>query len=312
MTTLSRSLLFALCLLSAPLQAADPPPAAAAAKDTAPPAAAGEAPKDAAAPAPDAPLVPQIPATPAAPEPALLARFEAKTLPADVIKLGGDAEPFLARYLAGAAPEAKGAVLVLPAPGHLVVDDPLVAALLAVLPPGGWSVIAVQTPLLPATAQQSEYDALHDQALARAKAGLEHLAKQQAPPAVVVVGRGASVDLAREVARDAGQVTAVAAIGPWAGTLGEDKLPLLDLAPDRDRRELERANARQQEAKRAGLEGYKLTVLHGADRRLVGFEEEIARRIRGFGEHLPAPAKDGGADGAAPPPAAGGKAPANL
>ncbi|MBX9608810.1 MAG: alpha/beta hydrolase family protein, partial [Gammaproteobacteria bacterium] len=249
-----------------------------------------------AAPASDAPPLLAQPAAPEPPEPALLARLEAKTLPADFIKLGGDTKPFLARYAASAKPEARGAVLFLPAPGRFIGDDPVIAAALDLLPAGGWSVLAVQTPLLAATAPLADYAATDAEALARAKAGLEHLAKQQTPPAVVVVGQARSVALALAAAKEAGQVTAVAAIGPWQEPLGDDNLPLLDLVPDRDPADLERATARRQQASRAKRVGYKLAVLAGADVRLVGFEQDIARRIRGFAEHLPPPATT------APPP----------
>lgn len=284
--------------LSIPAHAADPaPPAdapATAAADA--PAADGAAPPADAAPTSDAPPLLAQPAAPEPPEPALLARLEAKTLPADFIKLGGDAQPFLARYMASAKPEARGAVLFLPAPGRFIGDDPVIAAALDLLPAGGWSVLAVQTPLLTATAPLADYAATDAEALARAKAGLEHLAKQQTPPAVVVVGQARSVALALAAAKEAGQVTAVAAIGPWQDPLGDDNLPLLDLVPDRDPADLERATARRQQASRAKRVGYKLAVLAGADARLVGFEQDIARRIRGFAEHLPPPATT------APPP----------
>ena len=227
---------------------------------------------------------------PAAPEPQLLARFEAKTLLSDFIKLGDDAQPILARYRAATKPPAKGAVLFIPAPGRFIGDDAVIAAALAELPEGGWSVLAVQTPLLPAVATIKQYEQTHDQALERAKKGLDYLAKQQSP-AIVVVGRAGSVELAREVAGVAGGLAAVVALGPWSGQIGESKLALLDVSPEWERISLARAGERKQEASRVKLEIYKQVVLTGADRRYIGFETEIARRIRGFAEHLPPPAR---------------------
>ena len=216
-----------LVMNTATVSAADPPPAEA--KDSAPTAA----PASDAAPAADA-ATPTATTTdkalPAAPEPQLLARFEAQTLPPDFIKLGDDATPLLARYRAATKLPAKGAVLFIPAPGRFIGDDAVIAAALAELPDGGWSVLAVQTPLLSAVASTKQYDETHDQALARAKTGLEYLAKQQSP-ATVVVGRAGSVELAREVASAAGEVVAVTALGPWSGQLGESKTPLLDVSP---------------------------------------------------------------------------------
>ena len=299
--SLYTALLAGLCLPL--LVMAAPPPATVAPTEpkaeTAPPAAAAKAEPPAPAAASTAAAAPstdtQDNAAPADPEPLLLARLAAKTLPADFIKLGADAQPILARYIAAAKNPAKGAVLVLPAPGRFIGDDAVIAALLAELPSGGWSVLAVQTPLLPANATLKQYQALHDQALARAKQGLEYLLKQETPAAttVVIVGRAGSIELAREAAQGAAEVAAIAALGPWDGPLGDSKLPLLDLSPDRDSAVLTRAGLRKQEALRAKLEVYQQTVLVGADQRYIGFEIEIARRIRGFAEHLPPPAKDG-------------------
>lgn len=295
------------CLLmthSAALWAADPPPADAKTPAAAPAATDGAAPaadaavapaSDSAAPAGDATAVVDK-ALPATPEPLLLARLQAKTLPSDFIKLGDDAAPILARYRAATKPPAKGAVLFIPAPGRFIGDDAVIAAALNELPVGGWTVLAVQTPLLPATATMKQYEDTHDQALERAKKGLEYLAQQQAP-ATVVVGRAGSVELAREVATAAGEVAAVAALGPWSGQIGESKLPLLDVSPARERVSLASAGERKQEASRSKLEIYRQVVLTGADQRYIGFEVEIARRIRGFAEHLPPPGK-----GAAPAP----------
>lgn len=280
-----------LTMSTATVSAADAPPPAA--QDT--PAAAAPsaaAPAGAAAAAVGAGLPPGAAdkALPAPPEPLLLARFEAQTLPPDFIKLGDDAAPFLARYRAATKPPAKGAVLFIPAPGRFIGDDAVIAAALAELPGGGWSVLAVQTPLLSAIATTEQYDETHAQALTRAKQGLEYLATQQSS-ATVVVGRAGSVELAREVALAAGESAALAALGPWNGRLGESKMPLLDVSPARERVSLARAGERKQEASRAKLAVYKQVVLIGADQRYIGFEVEIARRIRGFAEHLPPPTK---------------------
>lgn len=276
---------------TATVSAADAPPAAA--QET--PAATAPstvAPAGDAAAAVGARLTPGAAdkALPAPPEPLLLARFEAHTLPPDFIKLGDDSAPILARYRAATKPPAKGAVLFIPAPGRFIGDDAVIAAALAELPGGGWSVLAVQTPLLSAIATTRQYDETHAEALARAKQGLEYLATQQSR-ATVVVGRAGSVELAREVALAAGESAALAALGPWSGRLGESKMPLLDVSPARERVSLARAGERKQEASRAKLDVYKQVVLIGADQRYIGFEVEIARRIRGFAEHLPPPAK---------------------
>lgn len=289
-----------LTMSTLPVNAADPPPASS--KD---PAAASADPTttatmaataDAAAAASAAPtLGASDQALPALPEPQLLARFEAHTLPADFIKLGDAAEPILARYRAATKLPAKGAVLFIPAPGRFIGDDAVIAAALAELPGGGWSVLAVQTPLLSAVASVKHYHATHDQALARVTKGLEYLAAQQSP-VTVVVGRAGSVELAREVATAAG-AAAVAALGPWHGRLSESRMPLLDVSPAREPVSLAHADERRHEASRAKLEVYKQVLLSGADQRYIGCEVEIARRIRGFAEHLPPPAKDQPAPG---------------
>ena len=262
----------------------EPPPADAA------PVTGGDAPATAKSPASASASASEDLAMPAAPEPLLLTRLETKTLAPDFIKLGDDAEPFLARYRAATRSPAKGAVLIIPAPGQFIGDDAVIAAALAELPQGGWSVLVVQTPLLPSVATLQQYADSHDQALARAKKGLEYLTEQRTP-ATAVVGRAGSIELAREVATSAGGLTALVALGPWSGQIGEGKLPLFDVSPDRDRVALARSRERYEEAGRMKLPIYKQVVLSGADRRFAGFESEIVRRIRGFAEHLPASGK---------------------
>lgn len=286
-------------LLSSVLVAALSVPAATHAADPAPaaPPAATSGKMAAAAPAlaaTDSASASVDQAVPVAPEPLLVARLEAKTLAADFIKLGDDAQPFLARFRAATQLPAKGAVLFIPTPGQFIGDDAVIAAALVELPAGGWTVLAVQTPLLPAVASVQQYADSHDLALARAKTALEYLTQQHTPVSLVV-GRAASIELAREVATSASEGVALVALGPWLGPLGTSKSPLFDVSPDRDRVALARARERYEEAGRLKLGVYKQVVLSGADWRLLGFETEIARRIRGFAEHLPAPGK------AAPP-----------
>ena len=286
-----------LLVVTAVTHAADPAPATTPA-DTAPAAErGGTSPADTAAASgaePASPAESNAPidqAMPAVPEPLLLARFEAKTLSAHFIKLGDDTQPFLARYRAATKPPAKGAILFIPAPAQFISDDAVITAALTELPAGGWSVLAIQMPLLPAVATMQQYADSHDQAVARAKAALEYLAQQQTP-AKLVVGRAANIELAREVATSAGENTALVALGPWSGQIGDSKLPLFDISPDRDHLARARARQRHEEASRIKLPVYKQVVLSGADRHFIGFESEIVRRVRGFAERLPEAGKN--------------------
>ena len=288
-----------LLAVTAVTHAADPAPAATPADttpaaeqvDTPPADAAAVNGAESASAAASGASVPVEQAMPALPEPLLLARFEAKTLSADFIKLGDDTQPFLARYRAATKPPAKGAILFIPAPAQFISDDAVIAAALTELPAGGWSVLAIQMPLLPAVATMQQYADSHDQAVARAKTALEYLTEQQTP-AKLVVGRAANIELAREVATSAGENTALVALGPWSGQIGASKMPLFDVSPDRDQLALTRSRERHEEASRVKLPIYKQVVLNGADRHFVGFESEIARRVRGFAERLPEAGKN--------------------
>ena len=283
LVTLRRLLTCCILGWSWPAVAADPAPAA--------PTAAAASPPTANPPAAADPTAATFPnAAPAAPEPLLLARLSAATLASDFIKLGDDAAPILARYAKAGRDPAKGAALFLPAPGQFIGDDAVIAAALRLLPAAGWSVLAVQLPLLPAAATTVDYAAQHDEALARAGAALAYLGRD-APPILIVIGRADNVEVARELAGDGTRsgVRAVAALGPWAGKVGDSPLPLFDLSADRDSSLLARADARSQEARSHKHPAYKQFILVGADRHYHGFEDEIARRIQGWAEHLPKP-----------------------
>ena len=284
-----RWLLVTLLWLNDAACAAEPPASAPSAPRAATDSAtASNSTAPAAVPAPTVPDPAINNARPVALEPLLLARLANASLPTDFIKFGDEAAPVMARYLRATTAKAKGGMLFLPAPGQFIGDDAVITAALSVLPAAGWHVLAVQLPLLPAATDVTEYTALHEHALARARAGLAHLT-QAGATAIVVIGRGANVELARELAGDGSDpsVRAVAAVGPWAGTLDASTLPLLDLAADRDRAMVKRAEIRDHEARSSQRLAYKQFILVGADRDYRGFENEITRRIQGWAEHLP-------------------------
>jgi hypothetical protein len=251
---------------------APPPPAAAPAATTAP------------APA-------EVPAPSNAREPALLERLDRGTLPPGFMKLGPDTEPFLAWFEPAQDGEPRGALLLVPADGQFIGNDPFIAACMALFPPGGWAVLAVQTPLLPAVSASSRYAALRDAALARLRLGVAHLTAQ-GPAQLVVAGRDAGAALALALAPELGTaVRGIATIGAWAGEAAPGAWPVLELTAERDAAAAREAERRER-ARRAtpAAAAWRREVLAGADRRYAGFEEDLARRLRGWADRLPAPA----------------------
>ena len=80
------------------------------------------------------------------------------------------------------------------------------------------------------------------------------------------------------------EVSTFAALGKWQGEI--DDLPILELIGERDELAVTSSRRREKDAARRAFSQYRLIVLGAADARYVGFQDEIARRIRGWVERL--------------------------
>lgn len=198
------------------------------------------------------------------------------------LTLGEGEGEFFARFEAAEQQPGRGSLLFAPQQGRFVGTDPLVAALLEELPPNGWNVLAVQTPLSAPTAS-ADGDAARDEAArARLLAGLAHLSGRGVP--IVVAGAGHGAALAASCLGEAAPtgVTGFAAIGPWAAPLPAVPAGLVEIVGTLDDEALALAERRARDARQAERPVPETLLIPGAGARFEHFEDAVARRLRGW------------------------------
>ena len=231
-------------------------------------------------------------------EATLAAFIERDLFDAEFVTLGGGAGAFTARYERPTRLPIRGAVLIVPDIGGFVATEPMVEALGAKLPAGGWSMLAIQPPLLNAGAEISAHDANRSQWHARIRAGLAFLA-DEGIRAVVLAGHAYGAAAAHEALRTGalGNVVAVAGVGAWEGGIDDFDLPVLDVAGALDEAAVASSAVRHTRARQDGRRAYRRLLVEGARREFSGLEDYVAHRLRGWVESL---AKDAATAGAWP------------
>ncbi len=179
----------------------------------------------------------------------------------------------------------KGALLFVPSRGAFVGTDEMTDAFLRGFPVNGWSVLAVQPTLLARSASLDEYAALAEATAARIRDAIRFLI-DGGISRIVVAGDSAGATLLRQCLQNGvpREVSTFAALGRWQGEI--DDLPMLELIGERDELAVTSSRRREKDAARRAFSQYRLIVLGAADARYVGFQDEIARRIRGWVERL--------------------------
>ncbi len=267
--------------------AAASPPAGAVDPTAAPPAGAASAGET-------APPVDSTTAAPASagsatvgPEADLLAAYKAGQLTSDVVELGGDSAPFLARYLPADSETPAGAVLFLPALGRFVTADPVAAAQLREFAGTDWAILAPQLPLLMRTAELSAYAELEALAVERVRAALDHLVAQGYTH-VVMVGADSGATLLRRCLTEnvSTGVGAIAVLGSWDGVADDLKFPVLEILAERDEAARTLAQARKIAARKAGKADYEQLTMAAAGRGFAGYEDDVASRLHGWARRV--------------------------
>ena len=218
-------------------------------------------------------------------EQAIFELIERKALSDEFLLLGAREQPFIVRFERARGPTPRGALLFVPSRGAFVGTDAMTDALFRRFPLNGWSVLAVQPMLLARGADLDEYEALAETAAARIRDAIQFLI-EDGISRIVVAGDSAGATLLRQCLQNGvpPEVSAFAALGRWQGEI--DDLPMLELIGTRDDLAATTSRRREKDAARRAFDQYRLVVLGGADGRYLGFEDEIAQRIRGWIERL--------------------------
>ncbi len=233
---------------------------------------------------------------------------------------------------------SRGAMLIVPAPQELLDQRELIRSLRTLPPAGGFVTLALQPPLASSEAAAGTKDeaavapapdgapdvATPDPAQAvpaaaapagfcpRVEAALRALEAALAPPPagatapspITIVAADGSVTavLGCYAAGLPARVGAFAAIGRWTGDVGALTVPSIEFVPLRDPVAVKAADARAA-LPLAMAAPHRRVDLDGVDARLDGAGEDVAKRLRGWLEHLPPPdvAKGNAAAAAAAP-----------
>jgi hypothetical protein len=303
-----------LAAICGPLQAADEPPAATA--DAAEPPAAPTG-GDAAGPGGEtAAATADLADSAALPsrEDELAALLPRLTREDELLWLEAGAERFFAFRREPRGGKSRGGILIVPAPGRFIDELPLVRRLREDPPVGGYTTLAVQAPL--ATAPAAPSAAAVDEAgadaarggeearaaastvpeagaalCARIAAALAALSAEGVPMVALAAGGGsADAVLACEPGGLPAGVAAFAAIGRWEGRVKELAVPSIEFVPTRDPTALAAAERRADARRADTAPPHRRIDIDAADGRFDGAEEEVAKRLRGWLEKLPAKA----------------------
>lgn len=218
------------------------------------------------------------------------------TLDDELLWLEAGGERFFAFRRAPAQDKPRGAILIVPAPGRFIDETPLIRSLRSLPPAGGYSTLAVQLPLgeeAASAATSEQAPAAGGGALcARLSAALTALAAEGAP-LVAVAAEAGSVQAVLDCNAGAPPpgVQAFAAIGRWQGSFDKLDVPSIEFVPMRDAVAVAAAERRAAKPAGEGAPPRRRIDLDGADRHFDGADVEVAKRLRGWLERLPPPAR---------------------
>lgn len=305
-----------LAAIGGPLRAADEPPAT---TDEAAEPPAAQTGGDAAGPGGETAAATADVADVAAPpsrEDELAALLPRLTREDELLWLEAGAERFFAFRREPRSGKPRGAILIVPAPGRFIDELPLVRRLREHPPAGGYTTLAVQAPLAvepaaPPAAAVDEAGADTDAAkgaedaaagasavpaagaalCARIGAALAALSAEGVPMVALAAGGGsADAVLACEPGGLPVGIAAFAAIGRWEGNANALSVPSIEFVPSRDPTALAAAERRADARRADTAPPHRRVDIDAADGRFDGAEEEVAKRLRGWLEKLPAKA----------------------
>jgi pimeloyl-ACP methyl ester carboxylesterase len=216
-----------------------------------------------------------------------------RVAPADVLWLEVDGAKVLALYNEQILKKPRGAVLLLHGMDRNADDPALMRALRTALPKAGWSVLAVQLPVLPANSPREAYGGTVEAAAKRVQAALAELKKRKQLN-IALVGQDLGAALALSMAGSAKDVRAVAALSlssaeglnppvDVAAPIGKLKVPVLDMyggfaEPAQHKLAEQRAAA----ARTAKHPWYSQVVIAGTDDMLTNVTHAVVIRVRAW------------------------------
>lgn len=206
----------------------------------------------------------------------------------ELVWLEAGSDKFFALYQRPVRTAIKGAILLVPDAAEFIGQDGLLHSLRRIPTDGGWATLALQSPLLPATASLADYAAVAAASCARVAAALAYL-QGQALRRIAIAAKGHGADRVLGCLQDAAprELIAFAGIGSWSGDPEPLELPILDIVATRNPDAVRAADRRAAAVEAGAPAPYRRLDIDGADRSFIGAEIEVAKRLRGFLDHVP-------------------------
>jgi hypothetical protein len=219
-------------------------------------------------------------------EQAIASRLQLTLNSAEIIWLEAQDQEFLAVYRDAEIQPPSGAIIINTANG-LVVESSLTHRTIAeVAARSGWASLSIQANERSNEVSTSAPEEKEAAAYLRLNSALDYV-RRQAIENIVIVGDAGGANVAIQyITKDSpAGVVAVIGLGLWHEDLTGIDIPLLDIVGTRDHQALIKHQARAAKTRQRDHR-VDLIVIDGADASFTGYEDVVAKRLRGWLERV--------------------------
>ncbi|MDA0820967.1 MAG: hypothetical protein O3C28_00910, partial [Proteobacteria bacterium] len=204
---------------------------------------------------------------------------------AEIIWLDAQDQEFLAVYRDAEIQPPSGAIIINIANGRIVESSLTHRTIAQVAAGSGWASLSIQAS---ERSNQASTSAPQDKEEARLRlnAAIDYVRRQAIENIVIVGDAGGANVVIQCITKDSpAGVVAVIGLGLWSEDLTGTDIPLLDIVGTRDHEALLKHQARAAKT-RQREHRVDLIVIDGADASFTGYEDVVAKRLRGWLERV--------------------------
>lgn len=220
--------------------------------------------------------------TPGGRERAVAGRLQLSLVRGEISWLETEAEKFLAIFRAAEREPKRGGIIINIPAGAIVDALPVHRSLARSVAAAGWAALSIQQAIPNAGGANLENDRIDPHAVARLDAAVGFMVSRGIENIVIVGDTGGAAAALQFIGEKASPaLTGFVGLGAWAVPLDGTDVPVLDIAGTRDRRAI--AYQKKRSAKSAmRTSPVETLVIDGAGPSFYGYEDLVAKRIRGW------------------------------
>ena len=217
-------------------------------------------------------------------EQAIASRLQFTLNGAEIIWLEAQDQEFLAVYRDAEIQPPSGAIIINIANGRVVESSLTHRTIAEVAAGSGWASLSIQPTERSNQASTSAPE--EEEALLRLNSAIDYV-RRQAIENIIVVGDAGGANVAIHcITKDSpAGVVAVIGLGLWNEDLTGTDIPVLDIVGTRDHQALIKHHARAVKTRQRD-HPVDLVVIDGADASFTGYEDVVAKRLRGWLERI--------------------------